>query len=48
MNYIIELHKQYLSEKELYKDFKEFLMLETNNEINLEDIKDFIPSVTLF
>lgn len=48
MDYIIELHKQYLNEKELYKDFKEFLMLETNNEINLEDIKDFIPSVTLF
>lgn len=48
MDYIIELHKQYLMEKDLYKDFKEFLMLETNNEINLEDIKDFIPTQSVF
>lgn len=44
MDYITELYKQYLNESELYRDFKEFLMLETNNEINLEDIKDLIPT----
>lgn len=44
MDYITELYKQYLNEYELYRDFKEFLMLETNNEINLEDIKDLIPT----